>query len=460
MRPLEALEAEEAVVGALMRDASLCETIGAYLDQRHFADQDVGALYKMALMARSMKQEPDAITLSEISPVLPSGTPTMKRAGLIQMGVVSTANVNHFAKIVIERSKARQMAEVGKQITMLANSTGNIADQVAQAQALVMDLAAGDDSPDVVSMREALGPVIDEMDDRFNGVKHTGLDFGHPDLDALVSHLRPGNLVIIAGRPGTGKTVLGANLADKIAIRDGGASLFFSLEMPKEELAKRSLSAESMVPQKAIETGSALSSEEFIGSIQAAVGRLAAADIRIADKSVTFARLCAIARFQHRARKLSAIFVDYLQLIQSDPASKHQNRNQELGAVSRGLKALAKELGIPVVALAQLNRGIESRGNAKPRMSDLRDSGEIEQDADVIIMAHRDDDANGENGITHIGVVKVRHGKTGECVLQLRGDIAKFVSIADPNRYMNAEEPERKSARDFISKGKGKGDGR
>jgi replicative DNA helicase len=462
-RPLSAPEAETGVLGGLMRKPVLCETVGAYLDASHFGDPDLAALYQMVLAAKSKGMHPDAVTLNEICGFLPSGQGTMALAGQIQFGTVSSANVEVYARIIMERYKARKMVEVAAQIHELANSRGRIADQIAKAQALVMDLMSADESPDVITMQKALIPVFEEMDDRFNGVKVMGLDFGLEDLDKIVRSLRPGNLVIIAGRPGTGKTVLGMNLAEHVCLYGGKSALIFSLEMSSAELAKRTLASVSSISQQRLETGECLSTEEGSSAVSAAVGRLSAMDMRICDKpGLTFSRISSIARFQHRAKPLDLIVIDYIGLIGSEPGNKHQNRNQELGAISRGMKALAKELGIPVVALAQLNRGIESRADAKPRMSDLRDSGEIEQDADVIIMVHRDEDEKrGLTGLTDVDVVKVRHAKPDHAVLQFTGEFARFNAASDYHRHSEQYESQereqqtsRPSARAKIRGGK------
>lgn len=454
-RPLIAPEAEHGTLGALMHEPELCETIGAFLAPTDFAEPDNGALYTMILGAHSKKMRPDSITLSEIRPELPSGEMTIVYASEIMRDVPSAANGLHYARIVLERARARSLYEAGQRLMELAQQRGNIAEQIAKAQQLTMDLATHDETPDVVTLREALVPVFDEMELRWSGEKAAGLSFNLPDLDGIVNGLRPGNLAIIAGRPGTGKTVLGVGLADHVAIRDGGSALIFSLEMSQSELAKRSLAALSGVTQRAIDSGEALNSQDAITRMNAAVAKIADADVRICDKpALTFSRICSIARFEHRARPLSVIVIDYLGLIAPEQNSRHQNRNQELGAISRGLKALAKELGIPVVALAQLNRSIESRGDTKPKMSDLRDSGEIEQDADVIIMAHRDmNSERGQNGITEIDVVKCRHAKPDFCQLQFQGEFARFVSCAqvrEQEQEKSNARPMRKSARAMV----------
>ena len=229
--------------------------------------------------------------------------------------------------------------------------------------------------------------------------------------------------------------------------------MIFSLEMAVKELSKRSLAAAAGVSQNKIESGEAINDEEMKLKLECAVAKLHGADVRICDKpALTFARICAIARFQHRAQPLSVIVVDYLSLIAAEPNSK-LNRNQELGQYTRGLKALAKSLGVPVIVLAQLNRSIETRADPKPKMSDLRDSGEIEQDADMIIMAHRDATSDrGRNGVTEIDVVKCRHAKPGFCLLQFQGDMARFVSCAQSQYEYTEEKPVqvRKSAKAYM----------
>lgn len=455
-RPLVAIEAEHGVLGALMNKPELCEKVGAFLDAVHFSDPDNSALYQLILAAKSRGIAPDAVALDDLNNSLPSGSPTIAVAGHIQNNTFSAANAEVYARIVIERYKARQLQAAAAKIADLATSQGKIRDQIAQAQSLVMDLMSADDAPEVISMREALRPVFDEMDARYNGKQAMGLEFGLPDLDKIIRGLRPGNLAVIAGRPGSGKTVLGVNLAMYNAIRKGKKALIFSLEMSSAELAKRALSAESGIPQTHIETGDALNHEDMIQSVTLAVSRLSDSGVRMCDKGgLTLSRILSIARFQHRADPLDLIIIDYLGLINSDPGSRHQNRNQELGAVSRSLKALAKELNIPIVALAQLNRSIESRGETRPRMSDLRDSGEIEQDADVIIMAHRDSKPErGEIGITDIEVVKCRHATTGHTVLSLQGDKARFVAVADPSRYDQEQEESAGSIKDRLRGGR------
>ena len=452
-RSLVSIEAEHGVLGALMHKPELCEVIGATLAVDDFSEPDHSALYAMILACHSKKQHPDSVTLSDIRAELPSGEMTIVYASEIMRNVPSAANGVGYAQIVTERARARLLHQAGQRLMEIAESAGSIPEQVSEAQRIVLELNAQDETPDVITHRQALGEVFDDMEARKAGVKHMGIDFNLPDLDKIINGIRPGNLAIIAGRPGTGKTVLGVGIADQVAIRDGKGALIFSLEMASKELSKRSLAAVSGVSQNRIESGSAMDDGEDILKLTAAVSKLSTADVRICDKpALTFARICAIARFQHRAKPLSVIVVDYLSLIATDPSSK-LNRNQELGQYTRGFKALAKQLGIPVIVLAQLNRSIETRADPKPKMSDLRDSGEIEQDADMIIMAHRDMNSDqGKNGITEIDVVKCRHAKPGFCLLQFQGELARFVSCAQQREEQQQETvtPIKKSARAYM----------
>lgn len=430
-RPLYSVEAEQGVIGALILKPELCETIGAFLSGSSFSDADLGCLYGLALQCHSRGVKPDLITLAEISDRLPSGESTTYLAGAIQKNTTSAANGVHYAKTVAERHQARQLYEAGRAIMEIATAKGVISNQIAEAQQLLMGLCFEDEEPDVVSYEQALGPVFSDMQDRLDGKTEIGLTFGLSELDGVTSGLRPGNLVIIAGKPGTGKTVMGTGLCDKIATRDGKSALIFSLEMGKKELALRGLAAIAGVSKDRLESGEAVCNPDESIKVQAAVAKMKGADVRICDKgALSFSRICNIARFEHRARKLDLIVIDYLTLVAPDPGSKPQTRSAEIGSFTRGFKALAKELGIPIIVLAQFNRAMESRGaNSRPQMSDLRDSGEIEQDADIIALAFRDEKSpHGASGITEWDVVKCRHAKPGFCLLQFQGQFQRFVS--------------------------------
>lgn len=436
-RELVSREAENGVIGALLHKPDLCEEIGAFLQASSFVLGDHAVVYNLILADRAKGINSDPITLSQHCERLPSGESTIAFVSEIMFNVPSAANGVHYARIVVERSMARRLYAVAQRIMVLAESQGAIPAQISEAQQALFEFNIEDETPDVMTYRDVLSGVIGGIDRRYVGTISNGLEFGFPDLDNILKGLRPANLVIVAAKPGVGKTVLGTNLADKIATKDGKSALIFSLEMASAELVGRALAATGSVSKTWIDEGGK-SSDEFWPMLTRAVQVLDSADVRFCDKgNLTFSRLCNIARFQHRAKKLHLIVIDYLTLIRPDKESKFGTRSQEVGAFSRGLKALAKELNIPVVVLAQLNRASDGRAAAdsKPRLSDLRDSGEIEQDADIVILGHRADDASGRSGITSWNVAKVRHAKPGECNLQFQGDYQRFVSCAASDAY-------------------------
>lgn len=458
-RPLIAIEAEFGVLGALMKKPELCEVVGAFLSPTDFSQADNGILYTMVLRCRSKGIIPDPLSLAEYRAELPSGEMTLAYATEIWQNVVSAANAESYARTVAERAKARALYATGELIMEIAQQRGSLPEQIAEAQNAVLGLNSEDDEPDVITLCEALGPVVDEMDARFNGEGLNGLTTGLDDLDDLLKGLRPQNVIIIAGRPGTGKTTLGLGIAEHLAIRDRKSALIFSLEMSGKELGKRSLASCSEVSLGNIDTGKAIGEGEEVMRITSAVSRMSTADLRICQKGgLPLSRIRNIARFQHKAKPLDLIVIDYIGLIAPEPNVRQQNRNLELGAISRGIKAMAKELNLPIVVLAQLNRSIETRSNKCPQMSDLRDSGEIEQDADVIMIAHRDPESDmGRAGVTEIHVPKHRHAPTGMCLLQHQGQFARFVNFAGQREQQQAVAQARPSAKSMIADFKPRG---
>lgn len=442
-------EAEHGVLGALLLKPDLCEDIGSKLSSADFHHADHQELYSMILALHSKGVKPDVITLSDYRATLPSGEPTVYVASTIQKNIVTWANVRQYAKIVMERALARRAYDTAMDIVRMVESEGDIHVVLANAQQNLADLAVNDSTPDVTNYNQLLAGMVDRLDYRREMKGADLIRFGIPNLDKAIKGLMGGDLVVIAGKPGTGKTVMATGLADKIAIKDGKSSLIFSLEMPKEQLIDRTIASISEIEKDRIDSGELL--DEDYPKIASAMGVLNEADVRVCDKpALPFSRLCNIARFQHKAKPLHLIVVDYLTLIRSDPNSRHASRSAEVGAHTRGLKALAKELNIPIVVLAQLNRGMDSRADGRPRLSDLRDSGEIEQDADIVLLGFRDDkSAEGRSGITEWEIAKYRNGRLGTAKLQFIGKFQKFINppVSDAYAYERLADKTGRSSR-------------
>ena len=286
-----------------------------------------------------------------------------------------------------------------------------------------------------MSARQALPALIDQIDDLYNNPnKPRGLPTGFIDFDAKTGGLRPGDLLIVAGRPSMGKSTLAINMAEYAALKDGirASVAIFSLEMPAEQILTRMLSSVGSVHLGNIRSGKL--SEDDWPRITSATKQLQDAKIFIDDTpALTPTELRARSRRIKREHGLDLIVVDYLQLM-TVPGTK-ENRATEIAEISRGLKALAKELSCPVIALSQLNRGVEQRENKKPVMSDLRESGSIEQDADMILLIYRDEVYNRETpkkGVAEIDLAKHRNGEIGEIRLTFRGANSRFENYVDP----------------------------
>ena len=427
MRSLYSMEAEAGVIGAMIINKEIIEDIGAILDRSHFYDEDHAEIYAQALRLSARGVKIDLVSLSGVVEVLPSGALTLATVGEIQYSVSSAANGLHYAQIVKERFKARQLNELGKRLINLSQEAGAVSDQIATAQAAIMGLDAETDTQDVYQMSDSLNELVEDLQRANDGDGEKPLGTGLADVDKLMKGLRKGTLNIVAGRPGSGKSLMANMIARQASIEHDGSALIFSLEMSKEQMVNRI----GDVTLDDIESARAVQDQESSLKTSIALGKIKDADIRVCDRpNLEFAKMCAIARFQHRANPFKVMIVDYIGLVALGDNKRIQNRNQELGHISRGLKQLAKELDIPIVALAQLNRGIEGRANAMPTMSDLRDSGEIEQDADVILICHRRDDDHGRQGLTLAEVVKCRHGQVGGTVIQMQGAYARFVNAA------------------------------
>jgi replicative DNA helicase len=362
--------------------------------------------------------------------------------GSLARDTPTAANVRAYADIVRERSLLRQLITAGTEIaSAVFNNDGETARElVDKAEQKVFEIAEMGfrGKQGAMAVRSLLPAVIDQIDDAYaNPDKLRGLPTGFSEFDKMTGGLRPGDLVIVAGRPSMGKTTLAVNMAEYAALhtRDTRASVaIFSMEMPSEQVITRMLSSIGGVPLHNLRSGK-ISDDDWV-RITSATSQLSEAKIFIDETpALSPTELRARARRVKREHGLDLIVVDYLQLMQV-PGNK-ENRATEIAEISRGLKILAKELTCPVIALSQLNRGVEQRENKKPVMSDLRESGSIEQDADMILLIYREEvyDRNTtKKGMAEIDLVKHRNGEIGTFVLTFQGQYTRFANYV-PDSY-------------------------
>jgi replicative DNA helicase len=435
--PPHSVEAEQAILGGLMLDNTAWDTVADIVSSGDFYRRDHKLIFT-ALGDLAERGEPgDAVTVSEF---LEKRDELESAGGLAYLGSLvrgtpSAANVRAYAEIVRERAMLRDLIAAGGEIASNAfNPEGRPASElVDDAERRVFEIAERGKrrGSGFQSIKQILPGTIDRLDELYNSDSEiTGLPSGFDDLDRMTAGLQAGDLVIVAGRPSMGKTSFAMNIAEHAAIGVGVPTAVFSMEMSAEQLSFRLISSLGRVNQSHLRTGRF--SDEDWTRINAAVTIMSQAKMFIDDTpAMSPTEIRARARRLKREHGLGLIVLDYLQLMKV--AGNSENRATEISEISRSLKALAKELEVPVIALSQLNRGVEQRTDKRPVMSDLRESGAIEQDADVIAFIYRDEVYNKETmrkGIADIIIAKQRNGPTGEVPLTFLGEYTKFENFA------------------------------
>ena len=454
-RDLYSLEAEQGVIGALMLDNSLVDDLFEAVTTADFFFEDNAALFEEARSCHDLGMPIDVVTVSLNRRLLPSGITTLGYAAEIAHNVPSVANWKTYAQVVKERSVLRHLVAVSQDIQDGASANRPFPEIIASAQQKMADLRdlGFDDQQSYYRASEILPGVIDTIDSKFNKTMPTGLSTGLKDLDELVRGLRPGNMIVVGGLTGSGKTILGLQIAQHVTCNLDGVGLAFSMEMTKEELITRGLASIGSVNLSKLDSGD-LEDDDW-PKLTGAVNVLNKAKLFVNDQAgMTMPRIRSIARQCQLREGLSVLLVDYVQLITAEGGA---NRSLEVGKISTALKNLAKELKIPVIVLAQLNRGSTNRPDKRPRPSDIRDSGQIEQDADVVILVHRDTESEeGQNGVTELIVGKVRHAKIGSCLVQQQGKYVRFVDFG--GKPPTTEEVEMGRVLKFTGRVKGRKD--
>jgi replicative DNA helicase len=439
LTPPNSVEAEQAVLGGLLIDAAAWDQVGDLIVAEDFYRPDHQLIFTALAELIGNSRPADVVTVAE---QLERSGRLEGAGGLAYLGSLArdtptAANVRAYAQIVRERSLLRRLISAGREITAsaFANDGRAARDLVDEAEKHVFAIAEQSTGKreGAIKVSALLPSLIDKIDEwHTNPNSMRGLPTGFTDFDRKTGGLRPGDLVIIAGRPSMGKTTLAVNIAEYAAVNPGtrAAVAIFSMEMPSEQLLTRMLSSIGGVPLNGIRSGQ-ISDDDWV-RVTAATSQLTEAKIFIDESAgLTPTELRARARRVKREHGLDLVIVDYLQLMQV-PGTK-ENRATEIAEISRGLKALAKELQVPVIALSQLNRGVEQRTEKKPVMSDLRESGAIEQDADMILLIYREevyDKNTPKRGIAEIDLAKHRNGEIGTFMLTFQGQYSRFANYA------------------------------
>ncbi len=429
----QSVEAEQSVLGGLMLDNEAWDKVADLVVEEDFYRRDHRLIFRAIKDLYAHSKPCDVVTLSEW---LDQSALLEEAGGLAYLGALakntpSAANIKAYAEIVRDRSVLRQLITVGNDISGSAYQTeGRSTEELLDtAESSVFKIAeqGARGKKGFTAIKDLLVKAVDRIDELFQQDSPiTGVPTGWDSFDEMTSGLQKGDMVIVAGRPSMGKTSFAMNIAEHAAIKGNVPTAVFSMEMPGEQLAMRMLSSLGRIDQHKIRTGK-LEDEDW-PRLTSAVGILAEAPLFIDDTPALSPNdLRARARRLSREHGLGLIVIDYLQLMQVHGTS--ENRTNEISEISRSLKALAKELEVPVVALSQLNRSLEQRPNKRPVMSDLRESGAIEQDADVIAFIYRDEVYNEDSpdkGTAEIIIGKQRNGPIGTTRLTFLGQYTRF----------------------------------
>lgn len=443
--PPHSIEAEQALIGGILLDNTAWERIADLVSASDFYRDDHRRIYAHIAKLVDLGKPADVVTVFES---LEKSNESEQAGGLAYLADIanstpSAANIRRYAEIVRERAILRKMVAVGDEIAASAlNPSGRDAKSLLdEAESKVFEIAEAGarDTSGFVSIQPLLQKVADrvqELYDRDNPHEVTGVPTGLADLDDKTSGLHASDMIIIAGRPAMGKTTLALNIAEHVAVDCKLPVAIFSMEMPGTQLATRFISSIGRIDQTKLRTGR-LTDDDW-QRLTSAMGRLYDAPIFI-DETGGLNPIDLRARCRRLARqcgKLGLIVIDYLQLMTGVRDS--DNRASELSDISRSVKSLAKELDVPIIALSQLNRSLEQRPNKRPVMSDLRESGAIEQDADIIMFIYRDEVYNPDSqdkGSAELIIGKHRNGPTGTVRLTFRGECTRFENFASAVSY-------------------------
>jgi replicative DNA helicase len=434
--PPQNVDAEESILGGILLDPEAMGRVADLLRPEAFYINAHKDIYKAALALHTQGKPTDLMSVTTWlydHELLEDVGGTGKLAQLVER-TVSAVNVDRYAALVMDKYLRRQLIQAGNEIVQLGYETATELETVLdQSEQKIFGLTQKRPQQGLTPISDTLIQAFQEIETRNQDVGLPGIPTEFYDLDAMTGGFQPSDLIVIAGRPSMGKTsfalAIARNIADKLPVA------VFSLEMSKEQLVQRLLASEAEIESNYLRTGRIAANQWE--KLSYALGTLSELSIYIddtANQSVMQMR-SQVRRLQaEQSGKLGLVLIDYLQLMEG---SGSENRVQELSRITRGLKGLARELGVPVIALSQLSRGVEARTNKRPMMSDLRESGSIEQDSDLIIMLYRDEYYNEntpDRGIAEIIITKHRNGPTGVVKLLFDPQFTRFRNLALPNR--------------------------
>lgn len=432
--PPQNLEAEEAVLGGILLDPEAMAKVADILHPDAFYVAAHREIFRTALLLYSQHQPTD---LTSMTAQLADSGHLDKVGGsprLVQLveRVIGTAAIDQYAQLVVDKHLRRQLIKVGNEVMELGFNQGRqLASLLDEAEQKIFAISQERPRAGLVPTVEILTRTFNEIESRSLGDSVAGIPVNFYDLDAMTQGLQRSDLIIVAGRPAMGKTSIVLSMAKNVAALQKLPVCMFSLEMSKEQLIYRLLSMETGIESGRLRTGR-LSQEEW-PLLGQGINTLSQLPVFIDDKPdsgvLDMCSLCRRLKTQ-QGQDLGMVVVDYLQLMEG---SNSDNRAQDLSAITRGLKQMARELQVPVVALSQLNRGVESRTNKRPMLSDLRESGSIEQDADLVLMIYRDEYYNPETpdkGLAEIIVTKHRNGPVGTVKLLFESQYTRFRNLA------------------------------
>lgn len=426
--------AEQSVLGAMLLSKDAIADVVEVLRENDFYRPAHQAIYSAILDLYGRGEPADAVTVAadltrigEIGRV--GGAPYLHT--LVSM-VPTAANAGYYGRIVREKAILRRLVEAGTRIVAMGYAgQGDVDQTVDRAQAEVYDVTDRRTSEDYAPLSDIMGDALNEIEaiSNRNG-EMIGVPTGFTELDKLTNGLHPGQLIIVAARPAIGKSTLGVDIARAASIKHGLSSVIFSLEMSRSEIVMRLLSAEAQVPLHHMRAGT-MSDGDWT-KLANKMGVVSEAPLFIDDSpNMTLMEIRAKCRRLKQRHDLRLVIVDYLQLMTS--GKRVESRQQEVSEFSRSLKLLAKELSVPVIAISQLNRGPEQRTDKKPMLSDLRESGSLEQDADMVVLLHREDAYEKESpraGEADFIVAKHRNGPTATVTVAFQGHYSRFVDMA------------------------------